>query len=260
MIKRVNFTGRKRVARQHVKIELLDGAPRSFNAQVDLNGTQFPPGAAVFLEATCAGSNRVLRFPAGATGDDMLAAHGELTGLESNRIIFSLKIVDQTQRFGRLLGVSDGIQVERSGDDTISGRRGILAIEPSDSLGHRLWALEFKDQYVSLLVNRDVPELTERAGSDPLFYAIVFPEAMRQVLHKAIDENRSSQEDDDDHWAVAWLKFGRDLHPMRESSPEKDDNDAREEWIADVVEAFCQKHDLKTRYREAVAALNGGES
>ena len=36
MIKRVNFTGRRRIPRDRVQIEVFDGQPRSFNAAINL--------------------------------------------------------------------------------------------------------------------------------------------------------------------------------------------------------------------------------
>ena len=57
MIKRVNSTGRRRIARDHVTIEVFDDNPRSFNALIDLAGFDAPHDAAVVLEAMCAGSS-----------------------------------------------------------------------------------------------------------------------------------------------------------------------------------------------------------
>lgn len=53
MIKRVNFTGRRRIERHRVDIEVYDGQPRRFDAGINLDGIPLLPNAAVFLEATC---------------------------------------------------------------------------------------------------------------------------------------------------------------------------------------------------------------
>ena len=36
MIKRVNFTGRRRIPRDRIDIEVHDGQPRTFDAKIDL--------------------------------------------------------------------------------------------------------------------------------------------------------------------------------------------------------------------------------
>jgi hypothetical protein len=167
--------------------------------------------------------------------------------------------VDQTERFGRILGIAENIRPERAGKQTAAGRRGILPIEPRD-LGEEIWQLEFKDQNVFLLVNKDVPDLVDRARSDPFFYATVYPAVMRRVLHKAFAEG-SDIEEEDDRWPVMWLRFGKGLHSGRENPPTGSDReDEQEDWIEDVVEAFCTKHGMKSKYLAAVLGGNGGDS
>ena len=49
MIKRVNFTGRRRIAHRLVQIDIRGGSPPTFDAKIDLDGTQMPAGAKVYL-------------------------------------------------------------------------------------------------------------------------------------------------------------------------------------------------------------------
>ena len=68
MIKRVNSTGRRRIPRERVSIEVFDGDPRTFDAVIDLADFEAPADAQVVLEAACAGSNTIPRFNWGTVG------------------------------------------------------------------------------------------------------------------------------------------------------------------------------------------------
>jgi len=256
MIKRVNFTGRRRIPRDRIHIEVLDGNPRTFNATINLTETELLPHAAVFLEAMCAGSNTVERFAFGEVGDLKPIQNQALTEIEGENVFFTLKVVDRTERFGRILGLAENVRPERAGKQTAAGRRGILPIEPKD-LGEELWRLEFHEHDVFLLVNKAIPGLVDRARSDPKFFSVVYPEVVRRVLRMAFDEGVELDEDDD-RWPVMWLRFGKGLHPVSENPPTgRERQDEWEGWIEEVVKAFCELHSMKARYLAVADNSNG---
>lgn len=259
MIKRVNFTGRRRIPRERVRIEVDDGPPRRFSAAIDLNGIDLLPNAAVVLEAMCAGSTVVERFKYGEVGNLLLQDRRVLRELDGEKVFFTLKVVDRTERFGRILGIAERIRPERAGKPTAAGRQGILPIDAKD-LGEEIWQLHFGDHEVCLLVNDKIVGLLDRARSDPLFYAAVYPEVVRRVLAKALDEGGEIDEEDDG-WPIMWQRFGKSLHPMRQNPPTGPDReDERDEWIEEVVKAFCGTHCLKSKYAAALAGASGGDS
>jgi hypothetical protein len=258
MIKRVNFTGRRRIPQDRVAIEVHDGTPRTFDAAINLDGMQLLAGAAVFLEAMCAGSTVIERFEFGKVGDIVPPRDRRLKELSGQNVFFSLKVVDRQTEFGSILGIADNIRPQRAGVQTVAGRQGILPVEPKD-LGQQMWKLDFTEHGVFLLVNEDVPELIDLVRSDPLFYAVVYPEIVRRVLDEAIKQNVDA-EDEEDRWPVLWLRFGKNLHAMRESPPPKDASDEeKDEWVGDVIDAFCKTHTLKDKYAATLAGNNGGE-
>lgn len=259
MIKRVNFTWRRRIPRDRVQIEVFDGTPRTFNASINLNELSLPPQAAVFLEAMCAGSTVVERFSCGEVGSLEAIQNCPLVEVEGENVFFTLKVVDRSVRFGSILGVAENIRPERAGKQTATGRRGILPIEPKD-LGEELWRLEFGEHDVFLFVNKDVPGLVDDARSSPLFYAVVYPEVVRRVLTRAIEENVEI-DDEDDRWPVMWLKFGTSMHPNREQPPKEEDGEEEQQaWVEDVVKAFCESHAMKSKYQSAIPAGEGGDA
>jgi hypothetical protein len=251
MIKRLNFTGRKRIPRNKIEIIVHDSQPRTFDAKIDLDELSSFPDAAVYLEATCAGSSIVKRFDFGKVNHIQPPENRQLTDLEGQNVFFTLKVVDRSEKFGRILGLTERIHPQKTGPQTIPGRRGILPIEPSD-LGQQLWRLEFRENYVVLLVNRSVPGLADRIRSDPLLYSSVYPSIIRHVLNVTLSENVDVDEEED-RWPVLWLRFGMQLHPDQAEPPQPDaPSQDREDWIEQIVEAFCENHKLMDKYRAAL--------
>jgi hypothetical protein len=98
MIKRVNFTGRRRIPRDRVQIEVFDGTPRSFSATINLTEISLPAGASVVLEATSAGSSIVERFEFGEVEDIRPPVDRKLRELESEHVFFTLKVIDRSKQ------------------------------------------------------------------------------------------------------------------------------------------------------------------
>ena len=146
MIKRVNFTGRKRIAKNRVQLEVDGGPPRRFTARFDLTDTKFPAEAAVVLEAMSAGSNVVERIECGSFGTLQPTLSRTLRDVEGENIFFNLKVIDRTERTGRILGIAERLRPENVGPAVPAGRRGILPIEPAD-LKQELWKLDFKGSF-----------------------------------------------------------------------------------------------------------------
>jgi hypothetical protein len=262
MIKRVNFTGRKRIPRDRVQIEVFDGTPRSFSATINLAEISLPAGASVVLEATSAGSSIIERFEFGEVGDIRPPADRKLRQLESEHVFFMLKVIDRTDRHGRLLGMADQIRPELAGKQTATGRKGILPIDTRE-MGQELWQLDLAGHDAVLFVNKDLPTLKDMARSDPFFYAVVYPQAVRQLLTQAILTGGDIDDLENDCWQNLWLRFGQNLHPAKEKPPSKDEletNEFSDDWIEDVVGEFCNMHQMKDKFGAAYAGREGEES
>lgn len=258
MIKRVNSTGRRRIARDHVTIEVFDDNPRSFNALIDLDGFDAPHDAAVVLEATCAGSNTISRFEWGTVGALAPPEQPILRDIHGENVFFSLKVIDRSERFGRLLGLAENIRPLKGGAKTATGRKGILPVEKAD-LGDELWRLEFRAEDVFLVVNERIPDLADRVRFDAAVYSLIYPSVIREVLSRAFDEQRDLDEDDE-RWPTLWLRFAHRLHPEQEPPPEDEDDDVRQEWIADVVSAFSREHSLREKFCQAAGGQDWEET
>ena len=249
MIKRVNSTGRRRISREHVVIEVHDGRPRRFDAVIDLAEFDAPPDAAVVLEATCAGSNTIRRFEWGTVSRLSPPVDRELRELTGENVFFSLKVIDRTEQFGRILGLAENIRPIKAGPRTATGRRGILPVEQAD-LGDELWRLDFRPEDVFLLVNKRISGLADRVRCDPGLYPLIYPAIVRQVLASAFEEV-ADEEEDTERWPALWLQFGRRLHPEQANPRMLETDEDQEQWIEDVVAEFCREHRLKDRFLQS---------
>jgi hypothetical protein len=258
MIKRVNFTGRKRIPRRHVVVQVHDGPPRTFEAAIELNGCGMPEDAHVYMEAMCAGSTVVKRFDFGLVREIVPPAKRTLDDLTGENVFFSLKVVDRHQRMGRILGIAENLRPENAANDPTTGRKSILPIEAAQ-LGQRVWDIRFTDHSACLLVNEEIPGLKERLRWDPLLYTVVYPAVIRQVLTRVIEENVDAEEESE-RWPVLWARFAQGLHPERMSAPRLEDSqDDRDDWLDAVVESFAQSHTLRDIFAKELLA-NGDQA
>lgn len=256
MIKHVNFTGRKRIPRACIDIVVHDGSPRTFDASVDLQSTRMPPAARLYLEATCAGSSVVQRFPFGTVEKPVLPPRRALDEVDGEKVFFALKVVDESQWIGRILGLAENIQPKQAEKSPETGRRGILPILPKH-LGQELWKVEFEEHEVCLFVNEDIPNIKDRTRWDPLLQAAIYPAAVRMILTEAIARG-AGEDDDDDRWPNRWVKFARSIHPEGSRPPELEAD--QEEWIDEVVGAFAAKHELADHFRTRLQQLEGDDA
>ena len=245
IIRRVNSTGRQRITKDNVFIEIEDGDPRTFHATLKLENYHFPANASVVLDVFSAGSVSSKRFNCGTVGQLNLLG-GSLEGIDAENVFFTLKVIDQTERFGRILGLAEGIRPRNAGQQKTPGRQGLLPVETVE-LDGLLWKLNFNGNCggVVLLVNKEIPDFAARFNTAQ-YAALLYPAFLRTILERALFENN---EEDSESWSQQWLQFGQCLHPEQEKPPESDssgniDQDTADAWIDPIVLSFCKRFDL----------------
>lgn len=235
MIRRFNFTERKRIEQERVEIEVTeaaDGGPASFNAKINFDGMELPADALVTIEAYR--GRMAMRFPWGKAG--ALTPHSDcrLVTIPDNPS-FRVKVVAPDES-GMLLAMANRIRPRRE------ERHGsLLWLKPSDALGKEVWRLEFGDGNPTLLINQNVPGLDAAVRNDGAFRGLVLPEAMRAVLVRALVVDDADLEDEGGDWS-GWLRFARSFHDAPLRSGDYDERAARMMWINEAVAAFTQKH------------------
>ncbi|NJN05089.1 MAG: hypothetical protein HC814_00010 [Rhodobacteraceae bacterium] len=251
MMRRLNYTGRRRIPRALVSVRLVpsQNGVWSFNAEFELAEFDFPAEARVYVEAYNATS--YMRFEFGTVGVRSVPADLRLTEITPSPLPkFRLKVVDG--RLGLLLAVADKLVPLRPEEDE-THKQSLLPVDFRD-LGDRIWRLDLTDWPV-LELNRRIADLGEVARSADSFLALVYPEVVRRILHEAlVAQDQTDPDFDDSDWTSLWLRYACSL-PGIEPPPEGvgEDADARkEQWIEQTVQAFCRTRDARVRFEHAL--------
>jgi hypothetical protein len=234
MIRRFNYTGRRKIPRSRLAIRIVEeGARRRFDAEIGLDGLGVAPAASLFLEAYHRAAYR--RFDFGTVGAPRAPGDRWLDGIPVRRPLFRVKAVLVENGIGRIVAGADRVLPQAS-DREEDARQSLLPVE-YENLGDRIWALDLDSDWPRLRLNRRFEGIREAARSGAEFLSLVYPEVLRAILSRALAEERFDPDCDDDEWGTLWLRFAcRELGRPR--PPERSDGGATE-WIEDAVNAFC---------------------
>ena len=248
MIRRFNFTGRRKIPRSRLSILLYaapDGTP-AFDAVLDLGSLALPPEARIHVEAYR--RNYLRRFACGTVAQPRWPRGQALDGLDAlSFVLFRVKVVDGR---GRILAVADRILPRRSEEEE-AGKRYLLPVEFAD-LGNAIWRLDLDGEWPSLLLNSRIDPIREIARADESFRALVYPEVVRQILHHiVIVEDHTDPDTDPDDWMSLWLRFALSLMGRKALPPSGQDEQVvldKGRWIDDAVDAFCASQRVVERF------------
>ena len=244
MIRRFNYTGRKRINHSDIQISLTqeDSTPPSFDAQLNLEQLGLPPAARIYIEAYRLSLYE--RFPWGTVAHPLPEGPAVITKVEAlDRIYFRVKVVDESTGQGLILAQADQISVDApSVEDS-----GLLPVKLID-LGEQVWRVEFEPEEPWLYLNSNIDGVKDRAQSDPTFAALVFPQILREILGKIRSDGL--QPDDEAPWVENWLQFGKSLS----GEPPLTDDDQMTSWIEGAIDRFAQTHRFSRMYQEAPSA------
>jgi hypothetical protein len=254
MIRRLNYTGRRSIARSRVTIRLVPAAegPAAFSADYDLDGMKFPLDARVYIEVYNASS--YMRFDFGTVGRSRVPNDTRLVDITPRPLPkFRLKVVDEAERHGLLLGVADKLIPLRPEED-LHNKQSLLPVDFVD-LGERIWRLDLSDWPV-LELNKRLESIAEAARASGAFLGLLYPEVLRRILYEAVVADAQTDPDaDDDNWTTLWLRYACSL-PGVEAPPDEASAEAtglREEWVDNAVQAFCRARDVRRKTEAAVA-------
>jgi hypothetical protein len=250
--RRINSTGRKRINREQVDIRLLvseAGEPVRAKASLDLAKQNFPGNAAVSIEAYHRSSG--MRFDCGTVEDLKIPPVLVLDEVDrSGGVLFRVKVVDVELHPGRVLGSAE--RLSPTGEDDIDGRKSLFPVLFTD-LGSEVWKVEIEPgSRPSLLLNREVPGISQKLQSDPLFQGLVLPTALRIVIEALV---REPDEDDDDEpvWKTDWREFCRTSLGMTDD-PEGLSPEDQHEWVDRAVRSFCNLYGFMDSIRKMEVA------
>lgn len=259
MIKRINYTKRKKIDRRYVRIHRTTGAC-GFDVDWDLASYDFPQDALVLVEVTTAGGFAPRRFPFGMVGDKRPSVTERLADemFDAARVELRVVVPDDS---ARILGVCRGLTF-RQGND---GRSPLLPVQKSRDLGQETWRLDFESDGRSvLLVNADaIRDAESYVLNDKAFHSLVFPTIVREALRHAAEQHDEQPDPSDESHSARWIQWADRMTNGREPFPSTADREAddvaeeRAEWIEAIVRAFCSTKRLGDAFKEHL--LEGGD-
>lgn len=236
----INHTGRRKIKRSEVQITLNEHpqAPPSFDASFRLDTGKLPGDATLFVEAYH--KNTSQRFHFGTAGSPIPPEDRTLDQLDlSGPILFRVKVVDNSERIGRLVASADRLRPEE--DEEEESRASLMTFKSTD-LGDLTWKMSFiPDSKPVLCINNRIPEAKGQLMNNPLFQGLILPAALRETL-LFIFLNIAEEDADEDSWHKAWIDFASFIAP--EDKPETDDPFELNDWIDGVVTEFSRRHEL----------------
>lgn len=243
MKRRFNYTKREKIERNEVNIKVR-GEERIFY-DVDLNFAEhdFPDDAKVYIEAYH--QTDYLRDGFGTWGKISKPENPELTQLGHRKNMhFRLKVVDEAGIHGMILGVADRIDVVGEGDEGVAPRC-ILDVNFDRDLGREAWCIDFSSIKPILFFDKKIPDIHNKAKSDPRILFYVYPAVIREILHYMVFvDGVIDPEEPAVEWHKDWIDFAKrflpDLTPeVLNNEDEKFDADEVHEWIAKIATEFC---------------------
>lgn len=254
--RRLNFTQRRRIKRDHAQIKLRDckdGDRKTFDVALDLAKYGLPPDARVIVEAYR--QTAFQRFDFGTVGrpdppDTRLPNEfGVGEGVQ-----FRVKVVEGANgngspsatsgvRRARILAHADRITPIQAGR-----RRSLLPLDRSDSRDE-VWRLEVDLQTGPLLrISVHLVANREAFVRSREFTTLVLPQVFRCILASVFEDGIPDEESA--VWRLKWA--GLACSTMRATQPPPaigEDQQAREEWIDEVVSKWCRGRRLGTLFQ-----------
>jgi len=252
MIKRCNYTGRKKITRKHAKISIRENANTSatINADLSLDEYQFPPQARVFVEAYRQTSWQ--RFDFGTVRRVASPDNTSLSEFAStDGVKFRVKVVEPSTDGligtpAKILGVADHIPPIEFGE---SNARSLLPLVRGDSRDE-VWKLVFDETGPPILeISSALEPEWNNIRSDPAFATMVLPSVFCSILTRIILIERHTDMDDEENWMTQWLQMAVNL-PGMEVPPPDEESGNQQEWIEEAVSALCRWVENGKKYKK----------
>jgi hypothetical protein len=214
-----------------------------FDPRLSFDAAGVVPSARVFIEAYYRTS--FMRFDCGSVGAFAPPEDRRLTEIDGTGLVrFRVKIVDNDANDHRIVAVADDVVVSEERPEA-GGRMPLLPVNFSDALGQQAWRLAFETNGPVLELNNRIDDIRNVAKSDAVFFALVYPAAVRQVLTQILLVEGHDAREEGDEWWHFWLRWAARFSSATMPANEED----APFWIDDVIAAFCDDQRAIERWR-----------
>ncbi|MFM5693937.1 hypothetical protein ACET6Y_09300 [Aeromonas veronii] len=236
-MKRFNYTGRKRILHEDIKIRLHDDFKDRpiVDVAISLNNYNFPQNANVFLEPQS--KTRFMRINLGEVTNNVRCNFIELTEFDDALdIAFRIKVVDVSK--GLLLGIAENVQAYNKDNQLDDNQQSLLPVSSVDLSSYGvLWRVVQDEQKAVLEIERELGS-REQVVRSITFKSLILPAAMRQILVKILSNESDWDTDlsDTDEFSTRWLLFARQIGA---GLPEKGSD--YDDWVDNAVRILANR-------------------
>jgi hypothetical protein len=251
MIRKFNYTGRKKIKRDRISISLVEDKPyKSFTAAFKLKGLGLADDAVIYIEPYYKSS--FMRFSFGTVAKVIPPENTYLTDIPSTNVLqFRVKVVDESGENGKIIAYADNLTPHKP--EANSSRNSILPIDWDHDLNQQLYRVSFRANGPILEINQRLANRKELMKKDNVFRSLVLPSVLKEICQKIVATNELFDREDDS-WQNQWLKYINEVLHVDTAedlgSPEMNDDDISE-WLDEVVAAFCNYNKIRSKFEQA---------
>ena len=241
MKKRINFTGRRKLASEHIEIRIEKPQGQryaGFAAKFDPAMTKGLDGnARIYVEPYAVSSS--MRFDFGTVAAPQSPVDTLLSELDrEDSFLFRIKVVDESGTVGRILADANGIRPKEPDDDGIA-KKSLFTVHWVD-LGEMVWRVDYDQSSGPVLqLSTKVPDLPTKIKHDPLVQGCIFPQALREVARILVDPEGSF--DDDAEWVRNWREFFLKLTGTDISDDPFNEEQDRSNFVEDAMKLYANQ-------------------
>jgi|TARA_Y100000310_G_scaffold198272_1_gene198323 hypothetical protein len=249
MIRKFNYTDRKKIPSDYIKITLRNESKQAFfNAEIKpLDSLNIQDDAILVLEVYDRGSYQRFDFGTVEFPTPPKAYESFLSEIqEVDAVSFRLRAIDKSESIGKI--VASTISIRVWAEEVSEARKRSLLPVKRGPIGDAVWLVNFDvpdDGEPELIVNKEFDEIAIREilRTDAYFTSLIYPAVLNEILTEAIIVRGIKMEEDSDGWERKWLKFVyafSGVSPL----PEGANHNYCREWINEIVSQFSYQQSM----------------
>lgn len=239
MIRKFNYTGRKKINKSNISISLSkNGRYKQFDIEIDLDYLNLPGNASVYVEPYYHFS--FMRFYFGTVENFAIPDETLIKEIPFSDIIyFRIKVVDENDNKGQLLAFADKITPILPEDGEVK-QKSLLPVNFSVPLKYQTHRIIFTDDTPILEISKNIDNPKDILKSKE-FISLVFPSLVKEIATKLASEY-FEYIDTDDHWTSDWYKYFTKVLKADQIPMDENNDEETIEWVNSIVDKFCQKN------------------
>lgn len=243
MRRRIRLTGRLQLPRSMVDVKVLEVGGKKHVSMTIVDRkhlAKMPPTARIKLRLFENKMSETLHF--GTLDNPEVVAPIRNNSFSLPTCQLRIVSSDDEHR-GLLLGSTNTWNLKAGGPEGGNqASESILHFQPRD-ISPRIWKLDIRDDdYPVVYLDKRIPNPRTWVRNDPVFTSCVLPAIVREVFAEILDSVTPPEQ----AWARDWTSWADTLMPGK-PPPWSGDKEQKRRWLEDLVDSFCQRHDLLGR-------------